>query len=214
MALKREGFVSKTEVVKRKGTTKQAVQDAIQAGILDFESDGRRTFIADNQKLAQWRPVPGIVYVTSDGVEIFVKKGGKPQSPLDFKVTFKDRRTSNRQRTPRHVHLVVELYVAEVFDKRLTHQLRDHLLWVVNQVRPITSLPPSLQVFQPQHTTRFKRLEQVTEFSIEFLLVVNELIFIQEKTNYPQGPLTQRLYENFGREDRFSVIQTALLRGR
>lgn len=35
-------------------------------------------------------------------------------------------------------------------------------------------------------------------YIVEFLLVVSELIFIQEKTNYPQGSLTRELYEDFG----------------
>ena len=32
----------------------------------------------------------------------------------------------------------------------------------------------------------FEDLNKVGEFSVEFLMVVTELILIQEKTNYPQ----------------------------
>jgi len=53
----------------------------------------------------------------------------------------------------------------------------------------------------------------VGEFTIEFLLVVTELIGIQEKTNYPEGSLTESLYRDFGVADRFSVIQKATWRG-
>lgn len=35
---------------------------------------------------------------------------------------------------------------------------------------------------------------------------------IQEKTNYPQGSLTQQLYADFGVKDRFSVINAATLK--
>lgn len=152
-----------------------------------------------------------LIYKTHEGVEIFVEPGRK--GPLDFKVTFRDRRVSQRRRTPRHIHLVVELYVKKAFDKVLTHKLRDHLLWIFDQIQPIHSFPPSLQVFQSQHITPFKALDQVGEFSVEFLLVVSELIFIQEKTNYPQGSLTRRLYEAFGQKDRFSVIHMAVFQG-
>jgi hypothetical protein len=61
---------------------------------------------------------------------------------------------------------------------------------------------------------KFTELDKVGEFSVEFLLVVTELIMIQEKTNYPQGSLTQKLYADFGIKDRFSVIQSAVFRGR
>ncbi|MGQ9778188.1 MAG: hypothetical protein ACUVQ9_13425 [Thermodesulfobacteriota bacterium] len=50
------------------------------------------------------------------------------------------------------------------------------------------------------------------EFTIEFLLVVTELMAIQERTNYPEGSLTEILYRNFGFKDRFSVIQKAILK--
>jgi hypothetical protein len=157
---------------------------------------------------------PYLVYTTQEGVEIFVEPGSRkdPQKfPHDFKVSFRDRRFSSRLRTPRHIHLIVELYVKEAYDKTLTYKLRDHLLWVYDQIKPISSFPPSLQVFQPCHIQPFKSLDSVGEFSVEFLLVVSELIFIQEKTNYPGGSLTKQLYEEFGRRDRFSVIHKALL---
>jgi len=35
---------------------------------------------------------------------------------------------------------------------------------------------------------------------------------IQEKTNYPEGSLTENLYEDFGVKDRFHVIQKAVLK--
>ncbi len=157
---------------------------------------------------------PLCIYITHEGVEVFVQPGTRKDPlkfPYDFKVKFRDPRFE-RLRTPRHIHLIVELYVKEAYDKVLTHQLRDHLLWVYDQVQPIQTFPPTLQVFQPHHAQPFKKLDQVGEFSVEFLLVVSELIFIQEKTNYPQGSLTRRLYEAFGQLDRFTVINIALFR--
>ncbi len=155
-----------------------------------------------------------LVHTTQDGVEIFVERGKKPTSPYDFVVKFRDPRLSSHLRTPKHIHLIVELYVKEAFDKQLTYKLRNHLLWLFDQVQPIQTFPPTLQIFQPQHVLPFKALDQVGEFSVEFLLVVSELIFIQEKTNYPTGSLTRQLYEDFGQKDRFSVIHKAVFRGR
>lgn len=146
-----------------------------------------------------------LVWKTREEVEIYVEKGKK--SPLDFVVRYKE--PGKPARTPKHVHLIVELYVKEAYNKSLTHQLRDHLLQVFAQVQPATGFPPTLQVYQPGHEKPFSALNVVGEFSIEFMLVVSELIFIQEKTNYPQGSRTRELYEAFGNKDRFSVIHMA-----
>lgn len=149
------------------------------------------------------------IRTTQNGVEIFVKPGKK--SPLDFVVKYRE--PGKNLRTPKHVHLIVELYVKEAYNKPLTHQLRDHLIQVFNHIQPVSSFPPQLQVYQPNHVIPFRALDNVGEFSVEFLLIVSELIFIQEKTNYPHGSLTRELYEAFGNKDRFSVISMASYQG-
>lgn len=63
------------------------------------------------------------------------------------------------------------------------------------------------------HIESFKDLNRVGEFTVEFLLVVTELMAIQEKTNYPKGSLTESLYKDFAVKDRFSVIQKAIWKG-
>jgi len=160
-----------------------------------------------------WLLLNGIhpIWETQKGVLIGVRCGTKPESEHDFVVMFRE--PKKRWRTPRHIHLIVELYVKEAYNPQLTYALRDHLIYVFNQIQPITSFPPMLQVYQPGDEQKFASLDAVGEFSVEFLLVVSELIFIQEKTNYPGGSLTKELYEDFGRRDRFSVIHKAVFRG-
>jgi hypothetical protein len=152
-----------------------------------------------------------LIYTTQKGVEIFVEKGKKQQSPYDFKVRFRD--PGKRARTPTHVHLIVEMYVKHAFNPKLTLALKKHLLEVFNKIQPIDYYPPQLQIFKPEHVKPFIELDKVGEFSVEFMLVATELIMIQETTNYPQGSLTQKLYADFGIKDRFSVIQSAVFRG-
>jgi len=151
-----------------------------------------------------------VVYTTRENIEIRVYRGKKPESPYDFIVRFKE--PNKRERTPAHVHLIVEMYVKHAYNPQLTLELKDHILTMLRNLRPLNSFPPSLQFFQPDHVERFRELDRVGEFSVEFLLVVTELIGIQEKTNYPQGSLTESLYRDFGKKDRFSVIQKAVLK--
>lgn len=153
-----------------------------------------------------------LIYTTQSGVEIFVEKGKKSQSPYDFRVRFRE--PGKRERTPTHVHLIVEMYVKNAFNSRLTLELKNHILNVFSKIQPIDYYPPHLQIFKPEHVKPFTELDMVGEFSVEFMLVTTELIMIQEKTNYPRGSLTQQLYADFGIKDRFSVIQSAVFRGR
>lgn len=126
----------------------------------------------------------------------------------------KFREPKKRERTPAHVHLIVEMYVKHAYNPSLTLELRDHILTMLNQIEPVNSFPPALQFFKPEHVEPFKDLDRVGEFTVEFLLVAIELVAIQEKTNYPTGTVTENLYKNFGVKDRFSVIQGAVWKGR
>jgi hypothetical protein len=151
-----------------------------------------------------------LVYTTKANVQVGVYPGRKPESPYDFIVKFRE--PNKRERTPAHVHLIVEMYVKYAHNPLLTLRLKDHILTMLSQIKPIDSFPPTLQFFKPEHTEPFKDLDKVGEFTVEFLLIVTELMAIQERTNYPAGSLTESLYKAFGVNDRFSVIQKAVLK--
>jgi len=149
---------------------------------------------------------PHHVHTTADGVEIFVEQGKK--SDQDFIVKFMG--PHGRPRTPRHIHLIVELYVKHAHNPVLTLLLRDHLVHLLDQCQPIVAYPPALHIFNPGQLPQFADLNAVGEFSAEFVLISAELLFIQEKTNYPEGKLTKQIYTEFGVKDRYSVIGKAV----
>ncbi|PKP57458.1 hypothetical protein CVT91_10595 [Candidatus Atribacteria bacterium HGW-Atribacteria-1] len=153
-----------------------------------------------------------LVYTTSESVRFEVYPGSKQQSPYDFIVKFRE--PGKRERTPAHVHLIVEMYVKHAYNPSSTLKLKEHILTMLSQIRPVNSFPPALQFFKPEHVEPFKGLDKVGEFTVEFLLIAIELVAIQEKTNYPTGTVTENLYKNFGVKDRFSVIQGAVWRGK
>jgi len=151
-----------------------------------------------------------LIYTTKENVQIIVYPGKKLESPYDFIVKFRE--PNKRERTLAHVHLIVEMYIKYAYNPSLTLKLKEHILTMLGQIKPINSFPPVLQFFKPEHIEQFKDLDKVGEFTVEFLLVVTELIAIQEKTNYPEGSLTESLYKDFGIKDRFQVIQKAVLK--
>ena len=105
------------------------------------------------------------------------------------------------------------MYVKQAHNDRLTKKFRDRMLKLYDKIKPVKRLPKRLQAFKKGDDRAFKDLNKVGEFSVEAMLVLNELIFIQEKTNYPKGSATQRLYKMFGQKDRFSVIAAATWNG-
>lgn len=54
--VKLSGFLTLSEVAKKKQTTRQAVWRAIKKGLLDYVDLGKRTLVVDNEKLARWEP--------------------------------------------------------------------------------------------------------------------------------------------------------------
>lgn len=157
-------------------------------------------------------PSRHLVHTTVEGVKIYVSKGGK--SEYNFKVQYQEPR--KRVRTPKHIHLIIDLYMKLTGNRSLTLQFVDHIIeQVILKLQPSRSNPPILQVFSPQHVTKFQPLDAYGEYSIEFLLVVAELVMIQEKTNYPDGVMNLNLFRRFRDEaDIFSVVSAATFRGR
>ena len=90
-----------------------------------------------------------LVYTTKANVQIGVYPGRKPESPYDFIVKFRE--PNKRERTPAHVHLIVEMYVKYAHNPSLTLKLKDHILKMLSTIKPITSFPPTLQFFRPEH---------------------------------------------------------------
>jgi len=110
--------------------------------------------------------------------------------------------------------MIVEMYVKHAYNPLLTLKLKEHILTMLKSIKPVSSFPPTLQFFKPEHIESFKELDKVGEFTVEFLLVAIELVAIQKKTNYPTGTVTENLYKNFGVKDRFSVIQSSVWKGK
>ncbi len=152
-----------------------------------------------------------VIYTTASGVEILTYTGKKPQSEYDFIVKYQE--PGKRVRTPKHIHLIIDLYMKLSGDKSLTMKLVDHIIDIIKKISPTKSYPPELQFFIPNSVAQFEELNQYGEYSVEFLLVVTELIMIQEKTNYPTGTMNLNLFKKFrNMEDIFSVVSAATFR--
>ena len=151
-----------------------------------------------------------LIHSTANGIDVHVEPGSK--STYDFIVKYQE--MGKRLGTPKHIHLIVDLFAKRTGDHVLTNKLVDHIINdIILKVSPVHTFPPTLQVFKPSHIPAFDTLSQYGEYSVEFLLVITELIMIQEKTNYPSGALNLNLFRKFrDGADIFSVVSAATFR--
>jgi len=147
-----------------------------------------------------------LVHITKMGEKIMVKKGklGK----WDFRVYYiKD--GVKTPRSPKHSHLTIDLYIKYGKNSTLTMKMVEKFRELLDLIKPIDFFPPKFQFFKPSDADEFKELDSVGIFSSEFLLAYEELMIIQEKTNYAPMTFHRNLLNNFGVKDIYSVINTA-----
>lgn len=151
-----------------------------------------------------------LIHKTSNGVEIYVEPGRK--STNDFRVRYKE--PGKSLRTPKHIHLLVDLYLKKSGNRELTLNLINLFLKMLSHLKPSEEFPPKFQTFRKELLEEFKELNKYGEYSVEFLTAIFDLIMIQEKTNYPNGIINRKLFEAFLVEkDIFSVVSAATFRG-
>lgn len=149
------------------------------------------------------------MHTTKNGIKIYVSRGSKKESPFDFRVHYQE--PDKRVRTPKHIHIIIDLYMKLSRNEELTLKLVDYLIAMMKKLKPETKFPPSLQVYNKKNISKFEELNNYGQYSVEFILVVTELIMIQEKTNYPNGTMNVKVFERFRNKhnDIFSVVSAA-----
>jgi len=153
---------------------------------------------------------PHTIWTTKEGVEIIVEPGSK--SKYDFKVRYRE--LGKHVRTPKHIHLIIDLYIKKAGDKQMTLRLVKEFLGTLSKLRVSDKFPPDFQEFSRERFRAFDRLNKFGEYRVEFLAAIFDLIMIQEKTNYPNGTINRKLFEAFLNEkDIFSVVSAATFRG-
>lgn len=151
-----------------------------------------------------------LVHTTKKGEKILVKKG--KLSKWDFRVFYKV--GDKRVRSPKHSHLTIDLYIKYSKNPKLTMKMIQNFRKLLDKIRQIDFFPPKFQFFKPSDSEEFRELDDVGIFSSEFLLAYEELMIIQEKTNYEAMTFHRNLLNSFGVKDVYSVINTATQTGR
>jgi len=121
-----------------------------------------------------------LVHTTKSGEKIMVKKGRL--SKWDFRVFYKVGK--KRVRSPKHSHLTIDLYIKYFQNPELTMKMIKRFRELLDKIEKIDYFPPKFQFFKPSDADEFRELDNVGIFSSEFVFAYEELMIIQEKTNY------------------------------
>src|SRR3989338_116852 len=125
-----------------------------------------------------------LMHTTKERINVFVSKGEKKESQFDFRVHYQE--PNKRVRTPKHIHIIIDLYMKLSKNQELTLKFVDYLISMMQSLTPETKFPPSVQISNHPFSD-FSELNQYGEYNVEFICAVTELIMMQEKTNYPNG---------------------------
>lgn len=147
-----------------------------------------------------------------DGLTLYVFPGSL--SPKD--ILLKYRKRDSRVRTPKHIHWAVDLLVKKFLNKELTNSLLQVFRQGWDDVqglmdREADTIIRSLLIAQNhEYIERFKPLNALGFFKIDFLLNLMELLMLQEKTNNPNAYMFKDLLDGLLiSRDLYKIISTA-----
>jgi len=177
-------------------------------------------YIKIGKKIKKIKIEPISVIKINDSFILAIYKGSK--KPADILIRYRQKLKNGKWsniRTPKHIHWTVDILIKMFQNRKLTKKFIDELIRIWNEIRPITARErdriklPELLKYDEKTLEEFKELSKYGEYNVKFLLLLAKLLMIQEKTNYPNGKLFQKLLEKLKNgEDIFSILQTATLK--
>lgn len=137
-------------------------------------------------------------------------------SPNDFLVKYKDTNLSNKFRTPKHIHWLVDLLIKKEKCPKLTTQLilQFQKSWDKARGLNVRSYEKLEKIIMNSEILKnnsvYEPLNQYGYYKIEFLIILMELLIIQEKTNNPNAYMFSDVIDNMlTSKDLFKIISTA-----
>ncbi|AJF62460.1 MAG: hypothetical protein QT11_C0001G0311 [archaeon GW2011_AR20] len=153
-----------------------------------------------------------LIYTCEDRTQIYVAKGNL--SKWDFRVGFLKEGMKGTPRFAKHLHIATEFYIKHAHNPELAKKFKEYFVGLLDKVEPIDYYPPKIKFFDQNKLEEFEDLNEVGEFSVEFLMVYIELLMTQEKTNYAPMFFNRKLFNDLFVKNRYSVMNTASQRGK
>lgn len=142
-------------------------------------------------------------------------------SPNDILIKYKDIKNKSRLRTPQHIHWVVDILIKKERSPELTNALLEFFENTWNSAtgleernyETITDVLKDSTLLN--NSSEFDRLNDYGFYSVEFLIILMELLTIMEKTNNANAFMFGKVINSLlNSSDLFSIISTANHKGR
>ena len=159
-----------------------------------------------------------IIEFVFDDYIIYVFQGALSQ----FDIVIKYKKDGMRNRTPKHIHWVVDILMKMQGNEVLTKQYLEAIQNCWNTYVPLTNNNfDTLKVLIEKgeneiNIAQYFPLNTFGEYNVEFLYVLMELLAVQEKTNRSDAYMFGNIIEELLEADRdiFKIISTAGFGGR
>lgn len=131
--------------------------------------------------------------------------------------TYKNGKWS-RERTPKHIHWVVDILLKQQVKKRTANKFLDDLIKHWKETKPIKNNEDRDKLikryiklaFEEDSNQKFSKLNNIGDYDITFLLLVAMLLIAQEKTNNSNAYMFKNILDALKcREDIFDIISIA-----
>lgn len=154
-----------------------------------------------------------------NGITLSVFPGTLSQN--DILLKYKERHGTDRFRTPKHIHWVIDLMIKREHNKALTNELLIVFKSQWEKTTPLAKRDYEAIINCISLSTNNKLLEKYSVlnsygyFKIDFIVHLMELLMLQEKTNYSEAYMFKNVIdEMLLGNDLFKLISTATHNGR
>lgn len=127
----------------------------------------------------------------NDGTVIGVFEGSKGANP-DHDILIKYQEKSKRQRTPKHIHWVIDLLIKKEHNRTLTLEFMKYLRNMYDVIEPFKSKEDrkgcTLSQITRENLEPFEELNKYGEYKIDFIVTLIELMIKMEKNTASEKP--------------------------
>jgi len=145
----------------------------------------------------------------TNGTKIGVFQGNRGENPeLDILIKYQE--PGKRVRTPKHIHWVIDILIKKEHNKELTLEFLKFLREMWNRVEAFNNKSEQqkckLKYVSHEKLNKFKELNNLGEYSLEFIVYLIELMIIMEKTGKSTAYVFKNMLDALLKNDEIFVI--------
>jgi len=167
--------------------------------------------------------IPLAVFPANSHFLIGIYQGSLSKHDILIKYRQKNNEKWSLIRTPKHIHWAVDIMIKMHSDPKTTRLFLDFLLNIWENTSGIENNSDRKKILNIKNLlesnskdiSRYHKLSNQGEYSINFLILLARLLMVQEKTNLKTAYMFKKLLEKLRKnENIFSIVSTATHNGK